>query len=38
MYVFLNITNGIIDFRDTDSHHEFSGKLNIELKRTLIQN
>ena len=29
--VFQNISNGVIDFRDTDLHHEFSGNLNLEL-------
>ena len=35
--VFRNITNGIIDFRDTDLHHEFSGNLNLELNLGVIK-
>ena len=35
--VFRNTTNGVIDFRDTDLHHEFSGNLNLELNLRVIK-
>ena len=35
--VFRNVTNGVIDFRDTDLHHEFSGNLNLELNLRVIK-
>ena len=35
--VFRNITNGFIDFRDTDLHREFSGNLNLELNLRVIK-
>ena len=34
---FRNITNGVVDFRDTDLHHEFSGNLNLELNLRFIK-
>ena len=35
--VLRNITNGVIGFRDTDLHHEFSGNLNLELNLRVIK-
>ena len=35
--MFRNITNGVIDFRETDLHHEFSGNLNHEINSAVIK-
>lgn len=35
--IFRNITNGVIDSRDTDLHHKFSGNLNLELDLRVIK-
>ena len=35
--VLQNIINGVIDFRDTDSHHEFRGNLYLELNLGVIK-